>query len=301
MNPLQVGAAVALLTAAGLWCVSQAVRRAPRSLAAARSHVHGVGPPMSRGTQASSTRRDQVVGALAEGPPGRWVRRRFGDGLEVAGLSPADVVGRVLAVSGSTLFAAVGVASASAMIGVLPVSWLSPLAAVLLASLAGGLVVFDVAAKVDRGHRRMRRAANDFVQLVAVGLTTDQSVEEAIRFALEVRAGDAFDSLRAALYAAPQRGVAVWDALDEYGARYGIRELSELATSVERQSTQGVAVRDSVEALAASMRATALDQLERDADRANANLSGPTAGFVVATIVFLAYPLVQRINEAFGG
>ena len=40
---------------------------------------------------------------------------------------------------------------------------------------------------------------------------------------------------------------------------------------------------------------------ERDADQANANLSGPTIGFVVSTIVFLAYPLAQRISDAFGG
>ena len=53
--------------------------------------------------------------------------------------------------------------------------------------------------------------------------------------------------------------------------------------------------------MAASMRSAALDQLERDADRANANLSGPTVGFVIATVVFLAYPLAQRINDAFGG
>jgi hypothetical protein len=48
------------------------------------------------------------------------------------------------------------------------------------------------------------------------------------------------------------------------------------------------------------MRSSALDRLERDADRANANLAGPTIGFVVTTIVFLAYPLAQRISEAFG-
>ncbi|MDO9174695.1 MAG: type II secretion system F family protein, partial [Actinomycetota bacterium] len=140
-----------------------------------------------------------------------------------------------------------------------------------------------------------------FVQLVAVGLTTDQSVEEAIRFALEVGRSDGFASLRAALHAAPQRGVAVWDALDEFGARLGISELTELAASVERQGTQGVAIRDTVETLAASMRSRALDELEREADLANANLSGPTIGFVVATVVFLAYPLVHRVNEAFGG
>jgi hypothetical protein len=49
------------------------------------------------------------------------------------------------------------------------------------------------------------------------------------------------------------------------------------------------------------MRAKSLDELEREADRANANLSGPTVGFVVTTIVFLAYPLAQRISDAFGG
>lgn len=301
MNPLQVGAAAGLLTSGGLWCAVRAVHRAPRSLAAARAHLHGVGRPTSGTVHTRSTGRDHVVRTLAAGGPGRWVVRRFGDGLEVAGLSLLEVISRLVSVSGGTLFAALGVLSASTALGVLPVSLLSPMAAVLIAVLAGCLVVYDIAAQVERGHREMRRVANDFVQLVAVGLTTDQSVEEAIRFALEVGRSDAFASLRAALHAAPQRGLAVWDALDEFGARLGISELTELAASVERQGTQGVAIRETVETLAASMRAKALDELEREADRANANLSGPTVGFVVATVLFLAYPLVHRVNEAFGG
>jgi hypothetical protein len=56
-----------------------------------------------------------------------------------------------------------------------------------------------------------------------------------------------------------------------------------------------------VATLATAMRAKSLDELEREADRANANLSGPTVGFVVTTVVFLAYPLAQRISDAFGG
>ncbi|MDP2291262.1 MAG: hypothetical protein Q8M22_08735 [Actinomycetota bacterium] len=301
MNPWHVGAAAGLLTSGGLWCAALSVRRAPRSLAAARVQLHGVGRSMSGAAHAGSTRRDQLVRAVAAAGPGRWAVRRFGDGLEVAGLSPIEVIGRLVVVSGGTFFAALGVLSASTAIGVLPVSLLSPMAAALTAVLAGCFVVYDIRAKVERGRREMRRVANDFVQLVAVGLTTDQSVEEAIRFALEVGHSDAADPLRAALHAAPQRGVAVWDALDEVGMRLGIRELTELAASVERQGTQGVAIRDTVETLAASMRSRALDELEREADLANANLSGPTIGFVVATVVFLAYPLVHRVNEAFGG
>jgi hypothetical protein len=49
------------------------------------------------------------------------------------------------------------------------------------------------------------------------------------------------------------------------------------------------------------MRERTLDDLERDADKVNANLAGPTICFVVTTIVFLAYPLAIRIGGAFGG
>ena len=81
-------------------------------------------------------------------------------------------------------------------------------------------------------------------------------------------------------------------------AMFGLGET--LAPWGER-AAQGVAIGATVATLAASMRAKALDQLERDADKANANLSGPTIGFVVTTIIFLAYPLAMRIGEAFGG
>ncbi len=80
-----------------------------------------------------------------------------------------------------------------------------------------------------------------------------------------------------------------------------MRELSEFAASIERQGLQGVSISETIATLATSMRSKALDELEREADKANANLSGPTIGFVVTTIVFLAYPLAQRISAEFGG
>jgi Flp pilus assembly protein TadB len=199
------------------------------------------------------------------------------------------------------LFAAVSATSGLAALGLLPPSPLWALLAIALSVLAGGMSISDVSSKIDRRGRELRQAANDFVQLVAVGLTTDQSVEEAIRFALAVGSSDAFDALREELITAPQRGVPVWEALDEFGRRFGVRELSEFAASIERQGLQGVSISDTVASLATSMRSKALDELEREADRANANLSGPTIGFVVTTIVFLAYPLAQRVSAAFGG
>jgi Flp pilus assembly protein TadB len=183
----------------------------------------------------------------------------------------------------------------------LPLSPIWPALAVAFAAMAGWVSLRDVADKIERRRRKFRQASNDFVQLVAVGLTTDQSVEEAIRFALSVGSSTAFDSLRQQVSTAPQRGVAVWEAIAEFGHRYDVREVVEFANSIERQGLQGVSISETVATLAGAMRAKALDELEREADKANANLSGPTIGFVVTTIVFLAYPLAQRITDAFGG
>ena len=297
MNPLQVGALAGLLFAGGVGCCARSLRRAPVSLAAARHRLYG----SAGAAQGGSPRTVGWADTAAVGAPGRWVVQHFGVGLQVVGLTSADVITRVLTSAGIVLFAVVCAVSALMALGLLPLSVLWPLVALALAVIAGWLTVNDISSRIDRRRRELRQAANDFVQLVAVGLTTDQSVEEAVRFALAVGAGGAFDALRAELDTAPQRGVAVWEALDDFGRRYGVRELSEFAASIERQGLQGVSISDTVASLAASMRAKALDELERDADKANANLSGPTIGFVVTTIVFLAYPLAQRISDAFGG
>lgn len=297
MNPLQVGAAAGLLLAAGVWCMVQSFQRAPRSLAAARHRMAGSG----RSVAPSRGRRSNWVEAAAAGAPGRWAASHFGDRLATIGLTPVDVVTRVLSAAGVMGFILLAGIVALMAMGLLSVSvfWLGVV--VSFAVLAGWVTVHDISAKIERRQRELRQAANDFIQLVAIGLTTDQSVEEALRFALAVGASDAFDALRLELQTAPQRGVPIWEALEEFGERSGVRELSEFAASVERQGLQGVSISETVASLAAAMRAKSLDQLEREADKANANLSGPTIGFVVTTIVFLAYPLAQRVSEAFGG
>ena len=289
MNPLQIGAFVGVITAAGCWCVVFSMRRAPRSLAIARQRMQGSG---SRVAWADS---------LAAGAFGRWVAKRFGSGLRMLQLTPSAVVTKAVVAAGVMLFATLAGLAALLALGVLPLSPLWPVFALLCSATAGWISLNDVANKIERQRREVRRASNDFVQLVAVGLTTDQSVEEAIGFALAVGASGSFDTLRQQILTAPQRGVAVWEALDEFGRTFDIREVSELAASIERQGMQGVSIGDTVASLSEAMRAKALDDLERAADKANANLSGPTVGFVVTTIVFLAYPLAQRISDAFGG
>lgn len=254
-----------------------------------------------RGSGSPGTRLVRLTDAVAR-PLGRAVDRHLGaDGLRLVGRSAHEVATRIVVAALALGFTTLCLVAAFTTLGMVPASpwWL--LAVLLAAALGASVMWSDTRAAVDRRRREFRRTVTDFVQLVAVGLTTDQSVEEAVQFALGIGDSDLFDLVRSELATAPLRGVPLWEAIDQLGRDFQQRELCEFAASIERQGTQGVSIVDTVNTLATAMRAKALDELERDADRANADLAGPTIGFVVATVVFLAFPLAVRIGEAFGG
>ena len=295
VSSVMTGLWVVVLLSAALWSIGRAIDRSPRSLAAARRQLHGevdlhAATPLERAGQ-----------LVAESGVGQRVAASIADDLRVLDLPVAAFAARVVASAAGAAFVGVGgVASVMAM-GILPASpvWLAP--PIMFIGMAGVVCIHDLRSKAQRTRTGVRRATHDLVQLVAVALTTDVSVEEAVRFALDFGDGEPRSAMRHAALTAPQRGVAMWDALQEFGERYDCAELKDFATALERQSIEGVSIGQTVSSMAASMRSAALDQLERDADRANASLSGPTVGFVIATVVFLAYPLAQRINDAFSG
>jgi Flp pilus assembly protein TadB len=296
MSRSQVAALVAVLTVAALASARHAFRRPTRRLAEIRAVLES--GPIGRRPGRGSGRSDRFAA-----PDGlvAVVERRLGDDLRTIDSSAQEVATRVvlasLAGTGST---ALAVASMMALGRLRPSPWWLAVASVVGLTFAW-TTWRSVHERIDRARRDLQRATNDVVQLMAVALTTDQSVEEALRFAVSVGGGPGTERIRHAVLAAPQRGIPIWEALEHVGRLYGRRELCELATSIERHGTQGVSITDTVSGLASTMRAAALDELERDADKANANLSGPTITFVVTTVVFLAYPLAIRISTAFGG
>ena len=284
MNRLQIAALAALLAAASMACFVRAVRPRHRSVEQIRELF---------GSTPTNTRRTTSLD--------RWIAARVGEHLHLIGLTTVDVASQMLgAFAVGTFGVILGVGSMIAL-GNLPLSPFWLVGAVAIGVAAAWTTWSGVTGKIERRRRDVRRATTDFVQLVAVGLTTDQSIDEAVQFALATGDSEVFDLLRSHLSTAPQRGVPLWEAIDQFGRTFEQRELSEFATSIERQGTQGVSITDTVNNLATAMRERALDDLERDADRANANLAGPTVCFVVTTVVFLSYPLAIRIGEAFGG
>ncbi len=302
MNAIRVAGIVAVLAAAALAAVVRAIVPPRRSMAQVRAALYSPGKFAANAATGTAGSGDRwPVGPIANGAIGLRITARWGNGLELAELTVVDVTTRVLV----ALAAGTGIvllsASALAALGVAPPSPLWVVAALVVGAAFGLVMWSDTGSKVERRRREFGRAVNDFVQLVAVGLTTDQSVDQAIQFALSVGDSAMFGRLRHELATAPLRGVPIWEALEQLGDRYDQRELRDLGSSIERQGTQGVSITTTVSTMAAAMRARSLDALERDADQANANLSGPTVCFVVTTVVFLAYPLALRIGEAFGG
>lgn len=291
IGALQTGLWVMVLLSGALWCVGRALDRAPRSIAAGARAMRGEVVGAASG----------VVGRVMATATGRSVSAAVAGDLELADTTAASFNSRLVLGVGVVGFVLLGGVGGVEALGLLPVSPLWLLVPALGMAGAGWVQVREVRAKADRARASMRRAAHDLVQLVAVALTTDVSVEEAVRFALDFGESAAHDALRSGVRSAPQRGLTVWETLHALGERFECRELVEFAVALERQGIEGVSITQSVASMAQSMRSAALDQLERDADRANALLSGPTVGFVIATVVFLAYPLAQRINDAFGG
>ena len=318
MTPVPAAALVSILMASAVVALVLGVRPRRRTVAEVRSilqpsnglgeRARGIGHPRTNplgssvGGPVSTPRR--LVHASTEplvGPVRRALERSVGDGLLLMRRSAHEAATRVVLAAVALAFVTLCLLGSVMAVGVVPASpwWLVLVAG---AAVAGAWVMWsDTRSTVARRRREFRRTTTDFIQLVAVGLTTDQSVEEAVQFALGVGDSDLFDLLRDELATAPMRGVPLWEAIDQLGRTFHQRELCEFAGSIERQGTQGVSITETVNSLATAMRAKALDELEREADRANANLSGPTIGFVVATMVFLAYPLAVRIGEAFGG
>lgn len=322
MNQLQTAAVAAALAAGAIASLVHGLRPRRRSIAEVRALLFGgeSSKTMGRARSAAASGRSTSFAGSLSGPVLSHLRaateRRLGSGLRLLDRSVdralVDIVGRIVVsflVGALTVVAAVASLTTMGVMSPHPV-WL------LLAPGAGAACAWimwsDARQRIVRRRRELQLAANDFVQLVALGLTTDQSVEEAIQFALgvggptaaaddETDQSDVWEILRQEITTAPQRGVPLWEALDRLGLEYDQRELSELGASIERQGTQGVSITDTVTTMAGAMRARALDELEREADKVNANLAGPTVGFVVAMIVFLAYPLALRITEAFGG
>lgn len=287
-----------LIAVLGVYSLIRAFRRPRLTLRAVRARVE-------RPRESTTVRGDggnissRIGGVLASGPLGRIVDERLGKSLRLAGLTVPQLLGQVLtAVFVSTLTMAILVSFLVTTGSVSP----SPLLGVLImgiVALFGWRVIADARALAAHQQRALRRVVNDFVQLLAIALTTNRSVEDSISFAADAGEGDGFDLLRQTISTAQPMGISVWDALTAMADTYDLPELRGLTTSLQRQAGVGVSVAATIRTEAKSLRDKQLSDLKDRADKANSNLSLPTMGMVFGMVLFLAYPIMRQISEAF--
>jgi hypothetical protein len=297
---LQAAFAAAVAVVLAGWCAWRAIAVSPPSVATVYRRLYGERFTATAPVTARWERPTAAIGRIlaATATAQRLADRRMFE-LRAAEVTPTAVATRVVTA------AVVGFVAAIIAVG-LPVAaggewpwWLTVTAPFAVASLAGWFQYEAVSATLRRRYGEFRAGVAAYIALVSVCLTTRRSATEAVHYAAEVGTGKAFETIAAAVHAAPQMGLQAWEALDAVGAEFGARELEDLASSIANVATVGVGVESTVVAVAARMRQVGLDEMQRQADRQTAAMFGPTMLFVLGTVAFLAYPLAQRVLDAF--
>ena len=243
--------------------------------------------------------RDRTAVSLSDTVVGRQVLDRVDRALRITGTTLPDLLGQIItftAVGFVTVTLALGALISLGVVAPTPL-WL-PLVVVLVALFALQPISI-VRNHAERRRRELRRVTNDFVQMVAVALTTNRSIEESVAYAAEIGDSDGFRLLQRTVASAQPMGVPVWEALGSMAETYELDELEGLASSMGRQAGVGVNIATTIRAEARTLRSKQLADLTDAADKANANLSLPTMGMVLGVVVFIGYPIVTQILEAF--
>ena len=294
MNPARTALVGAVLVLFAVWALIRSTRASRPTLAEVRARYRVAAPvhPATSGTQ-------RVAARLAAGALGRWVERRLGVGVRLANTTVPAVVARMVTVTAVSFLGLILAVGAMIAAGIMAATWWWVFVVAIVPLLFGWNVLNDVIAVARRRRRALRRVANDFVQLVAVALTTNRSIEESVEFAAQAGTGEGFDLLRSTVRTARPMGIPVWEALATMADTYGLDDLKGLTASLGRQAGVGISVAQTVRTEAANMRSRQLVELTDQADKANANLSIPTMGMVLGMVVFLMYPIAQQISDAF--
>jgi hypothetical protein len=297
---LALGAGIAAVTA--LWCARRAIAFGPPNVADTYRRLYDTNAPTGVSVRPGAMAWERWLAAGGTRIAATGVAERFESrcrhALRAADVSVAALATRTLTVgivAALTTLVSLAVATTATTVPL----WLIAAGPIAVAGLAGWYQVSTVLAACERRYREFRAGVATYVQLVSVCMTTRRSMSEAVTYAADVGVGPAFETIAAAVHAAPQMGIRVWEALDAVGAEYGCRELQDLASSVGHVSRIGVGVETTVAAVATRMRQVALDDMQRTADRQTSTMFGPTMVFVLGVVAFLAYPLAVRVLDAF--
>jgi tight adherence protein C len=203
-----------------------------------------------------------------------------------------------LAAAGLGAGAALTVAAAGA-IGIHPPPEAAPVGIVAGGLLGAALVTIDLRRAAQREREALVRALGCWLELVALAQAGGMGVESALQVSSLVSDDPCFVRLRGVLAQAQVSATTPWEGLAALGSRIGVRQLEELAATLELAGTEGARVRTTLTAKAASLRQHQMAAAQAEAREVTERLFLPSIILMMAFMVFLMYPAAVRLAHVF--
>ncbi|GAA2779229.1 type II secretion system F family protein [Crossiella cryophila] len=283
------GLAVALLIAA--------LVPAPRmDLVAAMTQVQNRHSPTDAAGTPRARRRwrpGQVLEVLAEraaSSDSRW----WGAPVVELELLQRTVIGYVAARLGWGLLTCASIILIGSALGV---DVLTVVVLAVAGAFAGSLIP---AARVRRAAAAVRlefaRTLASYLELVAQERSAGAAPTAALTEAATIGNGLVFNRIREILTRTRHTGTPAWDALSQWGQRFQIPAMVELA-DITATAADGAAIYTTLTAKAAALRQAALASDREEANRRSETLVGPLACLLFAFMILIIYPLFTRLLE----
>jgi Flp pilus assembly protein TadB len=173
-----------------------------------------------------------------------------------------------------------------------------PIAGIALAAAMLILVQTELHENAQKRRAEFRRALSIYLDLVAMSMQAGRGHAEALPASAAIGSGWAFTHLQDAIEGARFSGVTAWHALGELGARFGLRELTDLDAALRLANDDGAKVRATLVARAETLRAERIADAEAAAEQATESMK---FALIVMVFAFLSYELYPSVARLFAG
>jgi hypothetical protein len=163
------------------------------------------------------------------------------------------------------------------------------------AVLGWGLARRELARRAEAARVRLRQAAVELAELVALGMAGSLATTQAT----QVAAGACDPGVRERILGAVA-GVEPGAALSRLGTDTAVAELQDLGRQLSAAATKGAQAREGLEHWAKARRQRDVAELEAAAAKATEGMVGPTALTVVGYMVLIGAPAVAAIGTGLG-
>lgn len=239
--------------------------------------------------------RSVAIGAVRRVGFEPWLQRNMASDCRVMGVDlEAHIVARMMAALAGLCvgpFLALVLSAAGAATTVILPVWIGLVAGVMGFVYPG----MKVRAQAEKRRRSFVHALSAFLDGVAMRTAGGDVPEAAIADAASAGDGWAFGEIRHALYKASREGKTTWEGLSDLGTELRVRELYDLANTVQLSVEMGALLSQTMSDMSATVRHEILSDARADAMRATSRLGLANAALGLAFVLLVVYAAAEQI------